>query len=239
MEATYRVILTIHVLCGFTALVTGLVAMSAEKGKPLHNRTGVVYYWGMAGVFVTTLLMFSLKPTDTRLHFFLAVAVASFYQTFTGRRTLGRKKLGSAPARLDWTALILVAAFGLLCVGYGVWLGLRGNWFMTALFGFFAALCLGSARNDYRLFAGKTEAEKGGWLILHIVRMMGSYSATVTAFLVNMSGRLPADTPQWVYLAVWTLPGTLIGFLITPRFVRKYRSKRSSAGRAAVVPFTP
>lgn len=234
MEATYRFILTIHVLCGFTALVTGLVAMFAEKGKPLHNRNGVVYYWGMAGVFVTTLLMFTLKPTDTRLHFFLAVAVAAFYQTFTGRRTLARKKPGDGPARLDWIALGLVAAFGVLCIGYGVWLGLKGNWFMTALFGFFAILCLGSAWNDYALFSGKKPAEKGGWLVLHIVRMMGSYSATVTAFLVNMSGRLPADTPQWVYLAVWILPGTLIGFLLTPRFVRKYRQKKGGVRRVAV-----
>lgn len=234
MEATYKFILTIHVLCGFTALATGLVAMFAEKGKPLHNRNGVVYYWGMAGVFVTTVLMFALKPTDARLHFFLAVAVASFYQTFTGRRTLGRKKPGSAPARLDWVALGLVTAFGLLCVGYGLALGLKGNWFMTALFSFFATLCLGSAWSDYKLFSGRTTPEKGGWLLLHITRMMGSYTGTVTAFLVNMSGRLPEGTPQWVYLAVWMGPTVLISALGTRRFVRRYRQKMSGVRREVV-----
>jgi uncharacterized membrane protein len=236
METAYKSILLVHVLCGFTALVTGLIAIFAEKGKPLHNRGGVIYYWAMFGVFVTTIGLFGLKPAETRLQFFLAVAVASFYQTFTGRRALGRKKAGSQPARLDWLALSLVSAFGLFCVGYGVWLGLKGNWFMTALFGFFAQLCLGSAWADYRLFSGKKPAEKGGWLLLHIARMMASYSATVTAFLVNMSGHLPVGTPQWVYLAVWITPGLLIGGIGSRRYMRRYQPKKGTPSRRVAVP---
>lgn len=234
METAYKLVLVPHVLAGFTALVTGLIAIAAEKGKPLHNRNGVIYYWSMAGVFVTAVLLFALKPLEIRLHFFLAVAVASFYQTFTGRRTLGRKKPGTGPARLDWLALGLVAAFGLLCIGYGVWLGLKGDWFMTALFGFFANLCLGSAWGDYRLFSGKVQTEKGGWLLVHIARMMGSYSATVTAFLVNMSGRLPEGTPQWVYLAVWITPGLLLGGVVGRHFKRRYAQKMRGMRPVAV-----
>ncbi len=235
METAYKSILVVHVLCGVVSLVTGLIAIFAKKGGRLHNRVGVIYYWGMFGVFVTTIGLFGLKPTETRLQFFLCVAVASFYQTFTGRRTLGRKKPGSGPARLDWVALGLVVVFGVATLGYGVWMAAHRNVFMAVLFGFFTFTCLGSGWADYKLFSGKKPAEKGGWLLLHIGRMMGSYAATVTAFLVNMSGRLPASTPQWVYLTVWILPGVLIAGFGANRFAKRYRQKLGGRKTLAVV----
>ncbi len=235
METAYKYVLALHVACGFVALLTGLVAIFAKKGKPLHNRVGVIYFWGMFGVFVTTLVLFSLKPTRPVLQFFLMVAVASFYQTFTGRRTLGRKKAGSQPTWPDWLALGIVIAFGLGTLGFSGYTALQGNWFMGTLYTGFTWICLSSGWQDWRLYTGRTKPEKGGWLILHIMRMMSSYAATVTAFMVNMSGRLPETTPKWVYLTAWILPGLLIGGIGIRRYVRIWRAKLNPVPKTVVV----
>ncbi|MCY7351393.1 MAG: hypothetical protein LH606_12120 [Cytophagaceae bacterium] len=227
METAYKIILFIHIVFGFTALVTGLGAIIARKGSPWHTRVGLIYFWSMFGVFMTTIGLFGLRPTEARLHFFLAVAVASFYQTFTGRRALGRKKLTSQPARLDWIALGLVVGFGVMALGYAGWMGLQGNWFMVGLFVFFAWACLGSGFSDWKLFNGRTAPERGHWLFMHIARMMGSYAATTTAFLVNMSGRM-GHLPPAVQLIIWVAPGALIGGLGISYWKKKYSRKMAS-----------
>lgn len=234
METAYKIILFVHILCGFTALVTGLMAILAKKGGLLHNRVGLIYFWGMFGVFATTIGLFSLRPADVRLHFFLAVAVASFYQTFTGRRALGRKKLTSQPAHLDWIALGLVVGFGGMALSYAGWMGLQGNWFMVVLFLFFAWTCLGSGFSDWKLFSGRTSVERGDWLFMHIARMMGSYAATTTAFLVNMSGRM-GHLPAGVQLLIWVTPGLLIGGLGISYWKKKYGRKMGSGRQVEVV----
>jgi uncharacterized membrane protein len=220
METIYKGILIIHVLCGFTALTTGIVPMIAKKGGKQHNRWGNIYYWAMFGVFITTVGLFSIKFYEVKLQFFLAVAVASFYQTFTGVRILKSKKTGLNPQRLDWIAAYATIGFGVACFGYMAWNLAHNNAFMGVLFGFFGIVCSGNAWQDIRVFLGKKEIEEMHWFFNHIARMAGSYTATLTAFLVNMSRFFP----EWSHLMVWILPGVLASFIIK-RVTKKYREK--------------
>ena len=210
----YSVVLFIHVLFGFTALATGLAVLIMKKGDNRHVLIGRVYYYGMAGVFFTTLFLLTLQPERESLWFLSTVAIVSFYQTFTGRRSVQQKKEGLHPMALDWFALSLLFLTG-LCTGFAaLYYGLRGNWFMVGLFSFFSWIGFATAFQDFKLFTGKTTVGKSHWIFHHISRMVASYAATVTAFMVNIIPRYLPDGTHWlVFMSIWVFPGLLIGIL--------------------------
>lgn len=219
----YKVFLALHVVCGFTALFTGLVPMFVKKGGRTHNTWGNVYYWAMFGVFVTTLAMFGLRPTELRLQFFLMIAIFSFYNTFSGVRALRTKTNTQRPALLDWAAAGLTLACGLTMLAYGAWQYAAGARGLAILFVVFGSACTAFGIQDLKLFAGKTSHEKMHWFFRHLGRMMGSYAATATAFLVNMSRYLP----DWAQLITWIAPGLLVNVVII-LMIRKYRKQFAS-----------
>src|SRR5271155_5724410 len=108
-----RVLLALHIACGVTAFVCAPVALATAKGGKTHRRWGKIYFWAMAGVAVTALILSFALPI-----FFLAmVAVFSFYACFSAYRILSLKDLfkGGKPLPLDWlAALVTVASSSLL-----------------------------------------------------------------------------------------------------------------------------
>lgn len=232
----YQTLLALHVAGGATALLTGLLAMFAKKGGKLHTLVGRIYYWAMVDVFVTVLGICALFPTKTFYHFFLMLSIVSFYPSFSGKRVLRLKKKGTRPELLD-----RVAAWTLLICGLGMWA--YGGWmlysttntFMAVLFFFFGLISVKNGRNDIRLYAGKIELEKMHWFYSHLSRMLNSYAAALTAFLVNIGPRfLPDGTPDWVTIVLWTAPATLVGVGIA-RWTRSYRRKFNTAPKSVPV----
>ncbi len=208
----YKIILIIHVAFGFSALATGIVPMVAKKGGKVHKFWGNVYYWSMFGVFITTLMLFALRPAQLKLQFFLCIAILSFYFTFSGDRVLKMKKSATQATVLDRVAAGLALACGLAMLGYAVYgvVGLQ-NYFVAILFAVFGTLVSVNAREDLRLFFGKIESEKMHWYFGHISKIMGAYTATVTAFCVNMTRYLPEDASVYLQLIPWLTPGLLLG----------------------------
>ena len=83
----YQPILIIHIIAGFLALVTGLIAMVVrKKGGKLHNRTGMVFYWSMFVVFISAIIFFVLDPLSLKYQFFLTIGIVSFYPAWSGKR---------------------------------------------------------------------------------------------------------------------------------------------------------
>lgn len=227
----YKIILLIHVAFGFSALATGLVPMFAQKGGKTHNFWGNIYYWGMFGVFITTIALFGIRPTELRLQFFLMIAIFSFYQTFSGVRALRMKKMAKNPALLDNAAAWITLGCGLVMMGYGIWQFSKGNSGMAILFSIFGAGCFVNGFQDVRLFAGKIQEEKMHWFFRHLTRMVGSYTATLTAFLVNMSRFFPES----MQMVAWIAPGIVAGVVIT-RLIKSYRQKfQTSAAKKVSV----
>ncbi|PQA58272.1 hypothetical protein [Siphonobacter curvatus] len=225
MKTLQASILVIHVICGFTALLSGLVPMIARKGGRLHNFWGLIYYWAMFGVFITTVGLFVLDPLSLKMQFFLPVAVGSFYQTFTGKRILLRKKSDTPPAQLDWAAMYGVSFFGLVTLAWSIQRFTVQQPYQGILFLFLTALCLANGGNDYKVFSGRVQPQRMHWFFTHLGRMLASYAATLTAFLVNVGPRfLPADMPSFVNLLLWIGPGVAVGFVIS-RLTKQYRKK--------------
>lgn len=234
----YQTLLALHIAGGATALLTGLLAMLAKKGGKLHTLVGRIYYWSMVDVFVTVLGICALFPTKTFYHFFLMLSIVSFYPSFSGKRVLRLKKKGIQPERLDRIAAWVLFTCGLGMWAYGGWMLTQhapNSTFMAVLFFFFGFISLKTGRNDIRLYAGKLELEKMHWFYGHLSRMLNSYAAALTAFLVNVGPRLlPDGTPGWVEIVLWTAPPTLVALAIA-RWTRYYRRKFNPAPKPVAV----
>jgi hypothetical protein len=49
----FLAVVGIHILLGLACVVTGAIAMLSRKRAGRHPRTGTIYFWCLAGVFVT------------------------------------------------------------------------------------------------------------------------------------------------------------------------------------------
>jgi uncharacterized membrane protein len=217
--ATYlRVLLALHIACGVVAFVCAPVALSTAKGGKTHRRWGKIYFWAMAGVAVTALILSFALPV-----FFLAmVAVFSFYSAFAAYRILSLKDMytGARPKAVDWAAAVITAlsSFLLFLLGFLkpqlMFVGViqvagREVSIVSVVFGIIGmSMGLGSIAGFLR-----RPAEKMFWWFDHMQGMLGSYIAAMTAFsAVNLSRWFGAAWWVWLWptmvgvpaIAIWT-----------------------------------
>jgi uncharacterized membrane protein len=213
----------LHIAAGFIALVVAPLAMIAKKGGNAHRRWGKVFFYSMAVVAVTAIVIGIMRP-----NIFLAmVAVFSFHMIATGYRSLYHKRLheGQKPATMD---LVLQGSAGVINGGLFIWgftnmlLGHRGTGTILFLvFGLIGSLMVW--RSMQRFYSRANE--KNEWLYGHMTGFLGGYIATVSAFsVVNMPFIKPV-------LLQWLWP-TLLGTPLIVLWVRHYR-KRFSKGKRA------
>ena len=215
-----RVLLGLHIAAGATALLSGLVPMLGRKGGLWHVRAGRVYTACMVIVALTAVSLCLLQPVTLGRLFLTGIAVLSFYLSFTGWRAARRRSaILPLPDRLLAFVVLLT---GLLMIGTGIRLG-------AVLFTFFGGLlCLFAGLDTWRSLRPRTGVEP--WLIRHFTRLGGSYISAATALIVVNIGRwLPAEAPAWTSLVVWLAP-TFIGSLLIVHTVRRYRTRRPTAG---------
>jgi uncharacterized membrane protein len=223
----YKSSIAVHVLCGILSLASGLVAMTANKGGKVHNRAGLVFYWSMFMIFVTTTIFFILYPSNLKYQFFLGIGIVSFYPNWSGKRMLSMKK-GIQPTMIDKIGAYLIGISGICMLAYGVYLtqtppkNFAG---LNILFFVFGTVSLANAYGDLKVYLGFVKAEKMHWFFAHAGKMMGAYSAAITAFCVNIVPRFfPENTPFFVFIIMWTAPGVIIGIL-SARIIKKYQVK--------------
>jgi hypothetical protein len=227
MTAPVRALLLIHVAAGLAALVLAPIAMVTVKGGPAHRRWGAIYYWAMAVVALTAVVLAVWRPNP----FLALVAVFSFYFAFRGRRVLGHRRpgRGEGPTALDWTAAVgtAVASVALMVLGVlkpgEVWVRLGT---VAVVFG---VVGLALAALDIRRFI-RPAADRNAWWYSHMAGMLGSYLAAVSAFSVVNFTFLPT-TVRWLWPTVIGTP--LIALWITYYKRRFARSRPDTLTRAA------
>jgi hypothetical protein len=104
----------LHIVCGTIALFVAPAAMLTVKGGLAHRRWGKTYFWMMAVVAVTAMVMALYRP----IIFLALVAIFSFYFAFRGYRSILRKR--ESPQAMDWMAAILTISGSLGLVALGV-----------------------------------------------------------------------------------------------------------------------
>lgn len=209
MSSVFSVVLLIHVIFGGIALFVAPCAMLTRKGGLWHRRWGKNYFWSMAVVALTAVLM-SLMRSGL---FFLLVALFSFYLALSGYRVLHLKTPQQRVVTADWFTAALMLVGGVALTGYGAYLMLTSNFGTVAIvFGIIGMLL---AAADIRSFV-RPSKDKRAWWYTHMTRMLAAYIATVTAFSVVNFQFLP-EIARWLWA---TVIGTL-GIVIWTRYYRK------------------
>jgi lysylphosphatidylglycerol synthetase-like protein (DUF2156 family) len=205
MEHIIKGFLLLHVLSGFTALSTGVLALVVRKGKKAHRQLGQIFVLAMLFVALTAIVVSLYKGQN----FLLMIALFAFFQTYFGYRATKNKKM---QANLwDWSVLILAATNGFFMV-----------YSLEIVLLVFGGINLLLVWGQTHLFLKVRKGEKlpqGSWLRQHIGMMMGAFIATVTAFgLVNFSH----IQPNWI---PWLAP-TLVLVPLIFYFQKKFAPVR-------------
>jgi uncharacterized membrane protein len=217
MNETFKIVLFVHSALGAVALFIAPLAMITVKGGLWHRRWGKVYFWAMAGVALSAVVLCWLR---SGLFLFL-VAVFSFYLALTGYTVLRRKNPGDKAGVIDWCAALAVAlASGGLIVA-GALAADAGQRWVRLSFGFIGLL-LGLI--DIREFLRPSTRDRAWWFT-HMTRFLAAYIATATAFSVVNLKFLPYFW-RWLWPTMIGTAGITVWRLY---YARKFAKQRAAA----------
>ena len=97
METAIRLTLWIRVLAGTVALLVAPIALVTVKGGPSHRRWGRVYFWAMAVVAATAIVVGFWRS----ILFLVLTAVFSFYAALSGYRAVNKETAGRCRSKSD------------------------------------------------------------------------------------------------------------------------------------------
>ncbi|WP_396156449.1 DUF2306 domain-containing protein [Flavobacterium macrobrachii] len=211
METIFTILLIIHIIAGSIGLLTGTINIIKKKGDKAHKKVGEFFFYSMLINGFAGLVMSLIHRND----FLLIVAVFSIYMVATGQRFLSLKQLHKEqkPKTIDWILTYTMLVFALLFITYGSYLLINKVNFGIVLLVFGVVSCL-MAIKDIKVYKGNIK-EKNYWLLLHIQRMVGSYIAALTAFIVVNNHFLPG-------IVGWLLPTVIFTPLIV-KWTKQYR----------------
>jgi hypothetical protein len=214
MDTLMATLLWAHIGAGMLALGLAPAAMLTAKGGPAHRRWGKLYFWAMAVVAATALVLSLWRPQL----FLTLLAVFSFYLAFTGYRALFQKRPteGQGPAAVDWAATLLTLATSATMAVLG-FLRPSPTWERMGIVPMvFGALGIVLAGFDLARFA-RPSPDRHRWWFDHMQGMLGSYIATVSAFSVVNFTSLP-NTVRWLW-------PTVIGVPLVTLWIRSYKAR--------------
>lgn len=211
METIFTILLIIHIIAGSIGLLTGTINIIIKKGDKAHKNVGKFFFYSMLINGFAGLIISLIHRND----FLLIVAVFSIYMVATGQRFLSLKQLHKEqnPKAIDWILTYTMLVFAFLFITYGSFLLINKVNFGIVLLVFGVVSCL-MAIKDIKVYKGNIK-EKNYWLLLHIQRMVGSYIAALTAFIVVNNHFLPG-------IVGWLLPTVIFTPLIV-KWTKQYR----------------
>lgn len=204
----FNFLLIVHIAGGSLSLLLGSYILLTKKGGKTHRLLGNIYFISMLTAAVVAFPMSYLHPN----YFLFIVAVFTAYMLLTGKRYLKKTKL-TPVSFVDWLLTGCMLAAAILFIIFGTLLLVQHKSF-GIVFIVFGAIGLLYVAQDYKNFKGKSKIINFG-LTTHLQRMIGSYIASATAFLVVNNTILPS-------ILAWLLP-TLILVPLILKWSRKYR----------------
>jgi uncharacterized membrane protein len=173
--------IVIHVVLGGGAFLLGTITLFSKKGSSIHKSSGRLFYVSMV-VSVALSLLVSLLPNHQSPSLF-QIGVLSLYFLIGGKRSLLLKQQSSAPSinRLltDQVLAFTVVLVSLVIMLYSVYVDGSFHPLRTV----FGVVGIAFGGLDLWLFYD-SEKLKRKWLFLHLSKMLGGYTAAVTAFMV-------------------------------------------------------
>ncbi len=203
-----KLLLIIHIVLGSLSLLTGTYIISTKKGDKKHKLIGTIYFFAM---LITAIIALPISIFHQN-YFLFIISVFTSYMLLSGRRYINKKSKKNIKI-FDWLLTIIMFLFALSFIRLGIFNILKDNLFgvVYIVFGSFGLLFV---YQDYINFNGKSKILNFS-LTTHLQRMIGSYVAAVTAFIVVNNKILPG-------IIAWLLP-TLIVVPIIIIWTRKYK----------------
>lgn len=211
----FSILRIIHITAGILAFIVAPVALISKKGGDSHRKWGKVFFWSMTVVAITAVIM---APMHDNL-FLTLIAVFSFYLAFSGYRALYRKDAYKThkTAFIDWFFVIINTLFSLALILFGILKLPNSFGIISIVFGF-----IGSSLGikDIVSFI-KSPADKQKWFFSHMIGMVASYIAAMSAFsAVNFNF-------DWLPVSIQWLWPSIIGIPLLRRWVHFYKIKLS------------
>jgi len=217
MNTLFNLLLFLHILAGSISLLIGTLVLALKKGDRRHRLLGKIFYYGMIVNGLASLVLALLHPNPV----LFTVGIFSLYMVLTGRRVLRLRQISDSiqPDTFDWFLMGMMGFFGLVSIGMGLYSGVKGQAFglVSVVFG---AIGLLFVRQDITYFKNNSKQSED-WLKIHLTKMMGSYIAAFTAFLVVNNTLLPD-------VVAWLLP-TLVGSALITKWRIDIRNGATSS----------
>lgn len=206
--------LILHIVFGYTALLSGGIVLATKKGNSRHKLLGRLFFYSMLLVSVSAVFLSIVKDSRFLLH----IGIFVLYQTYGGFRSARGKSI--KPNGLE----ILI-----LCLSIVNTIAMLQTVSLLMVFGIISGqLILQDLYFYFRLWK-RLEIKPKQWLIRHIGMMMGAYIGTLTAFLVV---NVQSFNPPWLG---WILP-TLVLVPLMQYWTWKFtRSKKPTTKKALMV----
>lgn len=211
MQQLFTILLVLHIIGGATSILLGSYILFTKKGTKRHRLIGNIYFYAMLTGAIVAMPMSYIHPN----FFLFIIAVFTAYMLLTGKRYLTKKSMADI-TMTDWILTLVMLIFAIALIILGVYHLLHPRIF-GIVFLSFGTISLLFVYKDYKNYSGKAAVKNFG-LVTHLQRMMGSYIASVTAFLVVNNRILPPTV-------AWLLPTVIIVPLIV-KWSKKYTVKQ-------------
>ena len=208
MEKTIQIFIYIHAAFGGFALLAGLVSIIAQKGKNIHRKSGLIFFYSMMLSGIIAMIVAVLPNHESP--FLFAVGIFSLYFVLTGNRALNFKRK-NPDLKIDKLISIIMIATGVLMILLPIILTKSINIVLVV----YAIVGIIFSVGDLILFRNPERLRKG-WLKLHLGKMLGGYISATTAFVV-VNEFFPS-------FYGWFIPGIVGGFVIA-YWMRKMNKK--------------
>jgi len=238
----YSPILIVHICGGTLGLLSGTAAMSFRKGSPRHVLAGRIFVASMLtmGALAAYLAITRHQPNN------IGGGILTFYLIGTAWLTARRKD--GETSRLDWVALLIPLANGILSWMTGVKVLRSGHSSLdgvpVGMILFMGSVCLLAAAGDVRMLVrgGVFGAKR---IARHLWRMCFGLFIAAGSFFFGGSNRplrllstvglgkylSPALFNTTLYLVLTLLPLILLVFwLVRVRFTNAYNAKSLPRG---------
>ena len=196
----FTLLLIFHIAAGGISLLTGSIVMLLKKGDKAHRTIGKIYFYSLLLASIVSFPMAYLHPN----WFLFIIGVFTSYMLLTGNRYIQRKNIEQVSI-YDWILAITMLIFGLGFVTTGISQIYHGTYFGIVLL-VFGLISIAFVAQDWQNFKGNSAIKNFG-LTTHLQRMIGSYIASATAFLVVNNTILPG-------VIAWLLPTVILTPLI-------------------------
>jgi len=208
MEKMIQIFIYIHAAFGGFALLAGLVSIIAQKGKNIHRKSGLIFFYSMMLSGIIAMIVAVLPNHESP--FLFAVGIFSLYFVLTGNRALNFKRK-NPDLKIDKLISIIMITTGVLMILLPIILTKSINIVLVV----YAIVGIIFSVGDFILFRNPERLRKG-WLKLHLGKMLGGYISATTAFVI-VNKIFPS-------FYGWFIPG-IVGSFIIAYWMRKMNKK--------------